>query len=78
MAQIVPANIVLITPSDTVNLAIPVTHLRWDGLGDLVVDTIGGQTNITITGLLAGGTLDLQVQRVRATGTTVTNISGYY
>ncbi len=79
MSQVAePANIVLITPSDSVDLTNPIRKIRWDGAGTLTVNTVGGQSNITITGLLLGNSMDLQISRVWATGTTVTNISGYY
>lgn len=53
------------------------------GTGTLKVDFLGtagtgGQTGITITGVLAGQLLQLCVTKIYKTGTTATNITALY
>lgn len=62
-----------ITPSDTSDL----TNFSW-GLyigasGDVVVDTVGGQTNVKFTAVPQGVILPVAVKRLRST-TTATGI----
>jgi hypothetical protein len=62
-----------VTPSDTIDLGTVAQRLFVGGAGNLVVITVGGET-VTFTGVTAGTQFALQVARVKATGTTATNI----
>lgn len=65
---------VVITPSDSTDLAIGFTRAIFvGGTGDLSVIMLDGQT-ITFPSVAAGSMLPLCVSRIRATGTTATNI----
>lgn len=44
------------------------------GAGNVTVDMADGQTDVAFVGVQAGQILDIQVSRVKATGTTATNI----
>jgi hypothetical protein len=62
----------LVVPSDTVDL--PYHAMLWvGGAGAVVFDTAYG-TTLTIPAVPAGTLLPWIVRRVRATGTTATNI----
>lgn len=50
-------------------------HLKVDFLG---TSGSGGQTGITITGVLAGQLLQIAVTKIYKTGTDVTNITALY
>lgn len=62
-----------VTPSDTTDLTITTRYLFVGGAGTLTVDMSNGAT-VLFTGVLAGSVLPIRVNRVRATGTTATNI----
>lgn len=61
-----------VTPDDSANLT---NHgiLYIGGAGDVAVTTSGG-SEVTFTGLSAGSFLPVIVAKVKATGTTATNI----
>lgn len=65
-----------ITPSDSADLAIPVSalYIGGAGTGALKVDMVSGET-VTLAGVTVG-ILPICVKRVYATGTGVTNIVG--
>jgi len=64
----------VVAPSDTVDL-VNTTRAIWvGGAGNLAVDFKGGETNVLISGILAGTILPLRVNRIRATNTTATMI----
>jgi len=64
-----------VTPSDSAD--IPMTRALYIGAGgSVVVDDIVG--TVTYAGLSAGSILPVQVKRVRATGTTASNIVALY
>ena len=65
-----------ITPSNTVDLAVPARGIYVGVSGDLKVD-IGGVA-ITFVGLAAGIIHPLNVTRVYQTGTDATNIVGVF
>lgn len=44
------------------------------GAGNLTVDMADGDTDVAFLGVQQGQILDIQVSRVKATGTTATNI----
>lgn len=66
-------NAAAVTTSDTVDLPNVSCELIAAGSGNISVDTVGGQTAVTI-GITAGIPLKLRATRVRATGTTATGI----
>jgi hypothetical protein len=66
-----------ITPSDSLALTGPVGALTVGVTGTVTVDTVGGQTNVTLT-LVAGFQTEVAVTKVYATGTTATGICGYW
>ena len=66
---------VAVTPSDSADLARVATKgLFVGGAGNITVDLTDGKTAVLFTGVLAGTFFPVQVKRVRATGTTATNI----
>jgi len=62
-----------VTPSDGTDLATPTRAIFVGGAGTLTVITAGGET-VLFTGVIAGQVLTLQASRIKATGTTATNI----
>lgn len=62
-----------ITPSDTVDLPAPARAIYVGGAGNISLITLKG-TTLTFQGLLAGQILPVAAARVRATGTTATNL----
>lgn len=68
---------VSITPSDSDNLADPISALYIGGAGSgaLKVDMVNGDT-VTFAGLTANTILPIAVKKVYATGTNVTSIIG--
>ena len=71
----VASDAVNVTPSDATVLAPTWGGLFVGGAGNVAVVTEEG-TTLTFTGVLAGSVLPIVVTRVRATGTTATNIVG--
>lgn len=68
---------VAITPADGTDL-VTVTRGIYVGTGgDLTVVMAGGET-VTFTAVVAGVLYPLAVARVKATGTTATNMIGVY
>lgn len=65
-----------VTPSDSTDLPIQPRSLYIGGSGTLVVDMQGGAT-VTFTAVPVG-ILEIRARRVRATGTTATNILALY
>jgi hypothetical protein len=66
-------NAAAVVPHNDNDLAQPTRALWVGGAGTVAVDTVGGQT-VTFTGVPAGTLLRVAVRRVRATGTSATNI----
>lgn len=66
-----------ITPSDAVDLAAETRGLWIGASGDLALVLASGD-EITLAGALGGTVLPLRVRRVRATGTTATQLVGLY
>jgi hypothetical protein len=48
------------------------------GTGAIAFDTVGGQTNVVLTGIPANTIVPIQMIRVRATGTTATGLFALY
>jgi hypothetical protein len=69
-------NAVAVTPSDSENLATSAKALWVGQIGDVSVDTVGGQTAVVFKNCL--GVLPVTAVRVRATGTTATDIVALY
>lgn len=65
-------DLVPVTPSDTVDLAISARALRIQTGGTLRITTAAG--NVRNTNVVNGDELRVQVVRVHATGTTATGI----
>lgn len=64
-----------VTPSDSADLtAPPYTMVHCGSSGALVVDMLNGATNLTLAGVAAGQELEIEVVRIRDTGTTCTPI----
>lgn len=69
------ANLALVTPSDTVDLAHVSRVIYIGAAGTLAVTTEGGETLTIASGMLnAGMPHKLRISRVFATGTTATGI----
>lgn len=64
---------VVITPSDTVDLARPALALYVGGAGNINLITGGGDT-VLFTAVPVGTVLNLRIVRVKATSTTATNL----
>ena len=65
-----------VTPSNSTILP-GIRALYVGGAGDVAV-TFNDGTALTLTGVLAGTLLPIQVQKVMSTGTTATNIVALY
>ena len=75
--QVYP-NVVAVTPSDTAPLSKPAMAIYVSGTGALAFDTMGGQTNVILSGLPANSILPIQITKVYATGTTATGLFALY
>ncbi|PWE56187.1 hypothetical protein DEM27_12210 [Metarhizobium album] len=64
-----------ITPNDATDLAETVRALYVGGGGNLSVTMLSGEV-VTLANVFAGSILPLRAVRVRATGTTATDIVG--
>lgn len=72
-----PTHAVAITPSDTADLAQPVS-VYVGGAGAVKVTPVGGGSAVTFSGLSAGQIVPVQAIRVWATGTSATALVGVY
>ena len=71
--QVDPAtHAAVVTPSDSVDLTNPSRAVLVGVGGTLTVDTVGGDTNVTMT--VPAGVLPLMVTRIYSTGTAATNL----
>ena len=69
---------IAVTPSDTNDLT-HVSLLLYIGVtGDVTLDTVGGEPTILFKAVPAGTQLKIRATRIRATGTTATNIVAIY
>lgn len=64
---------VLVTPSDSADLARPALALYVGGAGNINLVTTGGDT-VLFTAVPVGTVLNLRIARVKATDTTATNL----
>lgn len=62
-----------ITPSDTVNFAVPPDAIYVGGAGNIVA-VMGDGTTVTFSGVPAGTRLPIAPTRINATNTTATNL----
>ena len=69
-------NAVAVTPSNDTDLPNPAKALWVGQIGDVSVDTVGGQTAVVFKNCI--GVLPVTAVRVRATGTTATDIVALY
>lgn len=66
-----------ITPNDDADLTYVTRALYVGGDGNVTGITAGGET-ITVVGLLAGMLYPFRFVRIKATGTSATNLVGWY
>jgi hypothetical protein len=66
-----------VTPSDSTDLAQETRALYVGSSGNLAVIMASGET-VTFAGVAAGSLLPIRVDRVKATGTTASDILGVY
>jgi hypothetical protein len=71
------SNAFAISPSNTADLATATRFLYVGSAGDIAVDLVGGDANVIFKSVPVG-IFPLRVKRVRATGTTATNLIGAY
>lgn len=64
---------VAVTPNDDTDLANPSKALYVGGAGNVAATMQDGST-VTFTGLLVGTVYRLRIKRIKATGTTATNL----
>ena len=64
-----------ITPHDTNYFSKNAQRIHVGGAGNIALTTADG-SELTLNGLTAGQVLELEVRRVKATGTTATNLVG--
>ena len=69
---------VAVTPSNSTDLSTSARSLYVGTGGDVVLDTVGAETSVTFANVAAGTVLPVRVARVRATGTTASNIVALY
>jgi hypothetical protein len=62
-----------VVPSDSVNLAFPCRGVYIGGTGNLSLISPNGET-VTLVGLIGGQIYPFAATRIRATGTTATDI----
>ncbi|MDE2096295.1 MAG: hypothetical protein KGL39_03550 [Patescibacteria group bacterium] len=70
-------NAATVTPSDSANLPTEACALFVGTGGNVKVDTVGGQTGVTIA-VANNAVVPLHVKKVYATGTTASGISGLW
>lgn len=74
-----PRHIVSITPSDANDLDHEIRCIAFGTAGDLKITTDGGETETIPSGVLSAGQQHIMViKKVFATGTTATDIWGWY
>lgn len=66
-----------ITPNDSTDLAKSTRSIWVGGAGNVELVTVSGET-VTFSGAAAGSIIPIRAQRVRATGTTATNLVGMW
>lgn len=72
-------HVVLITPSDSVDVLVALRGIAFGTVGALKVTTLGGETVTIPSGVLAAGIIHpIMITRVWSTGTTAGNIVGVY
>ena len=63
-----------VTPSDSTDLTTSSRMLYVGGAGDITLDTVGGETSVLFKAVPVGTVRQIRAQRIRAPGTTATNI----
>jgi hypothetical protein len=66
-----PAHAAIVTASDTTEQYGSILYVG--GTGNVVLDTEGGEVNVTFTGVLAGTYLKVRFKKIKA-ATTATNL----
>lgn len=64
----------VVTPHDTNETTFVTRGLRIGNAGDVTVDMADGATGVLFENVAEGETLPIRVKKVKATGTTATNI----
>lgn len=78
VSQSPAASLVDVIPNDSTDLVtIPTRGVYIGGGGNIAVVTQHGET-ITLIGVVAGAIYPFQINRIKATGTTATNIVACY
>lgn len=72
-----PENAAAIVPADAADLIYATRAVYVGGEGDLRVRMLGGAT-VTLVAVPAGALLPLRVSRVLATGTTASDLLGFW
>ena len=67
-----------ITPNDSTDLPVAPCRGIYVGAGGGVTVDVGNDANVTYVGVPQGSILPVQASRVRATGTTATNLVAMY
>lgn len=70
-------NAAAVTPNDSADLTAVASALFVGGAGNIAVVTVGGH-EVTLNGATAGSVIQVRVKRVKATGTTATNLVGLW
>ena len=71
---------VVITPSDSTDLARPITALYVGGTGDIKVELVKDSAGGTVLKSVPAGTLldGLVIKKIHASGTTATLLVGFF
>lgn len=67
-------DVIPVTPSDTVDFAVPIRAIRVTGAGNVVVVTPSGA--VRTCAFAAGETRNIRATRINSTSTTATGIEG--
>ncbi len=67
-----------VTPSDSTDMTHATRGILVGTSGNVAVNTVGGESSVTIYSLVAGIVHPIRATRVLSTGTTAANIVGCY
>jgi hypothetical protein len=71
-------SVALVTPNDSTDLSYATKALYVGVGGNISIDTVGGDSAVILIGVPTGSILPIRATRVRATGTTATDIAALY
>ncbi len=69
---------IAVTPHDSTDFAVATRALYIGGVGNVSVETVGGESAVIFVAVPAGTTIPIRVTRVNNTGTGATSIVGFY